>query len=282
MGARPARDSSAPLRVGDVGRAGDAGATRHFDDAEYYDVAYRKRRSDVRFYTRLAEESGGPVLEYGIGTGRIAMPIARAGIRVTGVDLSSRMLGGLRTKLGREAPDVRSRLHAVRGDMRTTKLRGRFPLIIAPFNTVLHLYSRTDVERFCAPVRAHLSPSGTFVFDFSLPCPESIGADPERRFGAPRFRHPRSASLVRYGERFQYDPMRQVLLVNGEFSPEDGTPSWTVPLAHRQFFPQEMEALLHYNGFSDLQWYGDFTEDPPGAETDFVVVSCRAARRRRV
>ena len=74
--------------------------------------------------------------------------------------------------------------------------------------------------------------------------------------------------------------MRQVLLVQMEFSPEDKTPPWTVPLAQRQFFPREMEALLHYNGFSDLRWYGDFTEASPGTETDFVVVSCRAARGR--
>ena len=279
MGTRPARDSSAPLRVEEVGRAGDAGATRHFEDAEYYDAAYRKRRSDVRYYTRLAQDSGGPVLEYGVGTGRIAIPIARAGIDVTGVDLSPRMLAALRTKLRREAPDVRSRVRALRGDMRTATLRRRFPLIIAPFNTVLHLYARTDVERFFARVRSHLSPVGRFAFDFSLPRSENIGADPNRRYGAPRFRHPRAASLVRYGERFEYEPFRQVLLVNMEFSPEDGTAPWTVPLAQRQFFPQEMEALLHYNGFSDMQWHGDFTDAPPGVETDFVVVSCRASRR---
>jgi len=164
--------------------------------------------------------------------------------------------------------------------MRTAKLRRRFPLIIAPFNTVLHLYDRTDVEQFFGRVRSHLSPGGRFVFDFSLPRSENIGADPNRRYGAPRFRHPRATSLVRYGERFEYDPFRQVLLVNMEFSPEDGMPPWTVPLAQRQFFPQEMEALLHYNGFSDFRWYGDFTEAPPGVETDFAVVSCCAARRR--
>lgn len=280
MGSRHARDSSAPLRVEEVGRAGDAGATRHFDDAEYYDTAYRKRRNDVRYYTTLAEEIGGPVLEYGIGTGRIAIPIARAGIHVTGVDLSARMLAGLGTKLRREEPGVRARIRAIRGDMRTARIRRRFPLVIAPFNTVLHLYQRSDVEKFFARVRSHLLPSGRFVFDFSLPRAENLGANPNHRYGAPRFRHPRSATLVRYGERFEYDPFRQVLLVNMEFSPEDGAMPWTVPLAQRQYFPQEMEALLHYNGFSDLRWHADFTDAPPGEETDFVAVSSRVARPR--
>lgn len=280
MCARLARHARTPLKVSDVGHVGDAGATGHFDDASYYDSAYRRRRDDARFYTRLAKASGGPVLEYGVGTGRIALPIARAGVEITGVDLSATMLAEFRRKLGREAPDVRGRVRVIRADMRTAKLDRRFPLIIAPFNTILHLYERRDVESFFERVRSHLSPSGRFVFDFSVPRAENIGADPNRRYGAPRFRHPRVTSLVRYGERFEYDPLRQVLLVNMEFAPEDGSKPWTVPLAQRQFFPREMEALLHYNGFSDCRWSGDFSDAPPGTETDFLVVSCSRARRR--
>jgi SAM-dependent methyltransferase len=276
----PARDSSARLRVEDVGHAGDAGATRHFDDPAYYDAAYRKRRDDVRYYERLATEIGGPVLEYGVGTGRVGIPIARAGFDVTGVDVSPGMLAELRRKLRGEAPEVRRRLRAVRADMRTAKLGKRFRLVIAPFNAVLHLYDRRDVERFFARVRAHLARDGRFVFDFSLPRPENLGADPNRRYGSPRFRHPGVEALVRYRERFEYDPVRQVLLVNMEFSPEDGSGRWTVPLAQRQFFPREMEALLHYNGFSDIHWFGDFTDAAPGPDTDFVVASCSAAGRR--
>jgi hypothetical protein len=186
------------------------------------------------------------------------------------------MLSELRKKIRRETPDVRRRVRVVKGDMRRTKLGRRFRLIIAPFNTVLHLYDRSDVERFFAKVRSHLTSDGTFAFDFSLPRPENLGADPNRRYGAPRFRHPGVQSLVRYAERFEYDPLRQVLLVSMEFTPENGTPPWTLPLVHRQFFPREMEALLHYNGFSRLRWYGDFTDDPPGQDTDFVVVTCRS------
>lgn len=279
MGAVAARGSVA-LTIGQVGRAGDAGATRHFDDAAYYDLAYRRRRDDVRYYTELAAESGGPVLEYGVGTGRVALPIARAGIEVSGIDVSTPMLAALRAKLRREVPEVRSRVRVIRGDMRTIRLRDRFPLVIAPFNVILHLYDRGDVERFLARVRSHLAPKGRFVFDFSLPRSENLGADPARRYGAPRFRHPGAASLVRYGERFDYDPIRQVLLVNMEFAPEDGSPPWTVPLAQRQFFPREIEAFLHYNGFSDLEWSADFGQGPPGTDTDFVVVSCAVARRR--
>ena len=279
MRARAEATRSTSLTVDDVGRAGDIGATSHFDDPAYYDKAYKNRRDDVAFYVRLATESGGPVLEYGIGTGRVALEIARAGIDVTGVDLSARMLLAFRKKLAGEASEVRRRVRLMRGDMRRVRLGRRFPLVIVPFNAILHLYDRRDMELFLERVRKHLTRAGRLVFDFSLPRAENLGADPERRYGAPRFRYPGKRALVRYGERFDYDPFRQVLLVNMEFAPEDGSPPWTVPLAHRQFFPQEMEALLHYNGFSDLRWSADFTDEPPGPETDFIVVNCGAARR---
>ena len=62
-----------------------------------------------------------------------------------------------------------------------------------------------------------------------------------------------------------------------QFLPEDGSRAWTVPLTHRQFFPREMEALLHYNGFRDITWSADFTDAPPGEDVDSLVVSCRAS-----
>jgi SAM-dependent methyltransferase len=257
----------------------DVGATLHYDDPDYYDKAYGSRRDDVAYYLRLARLSGGPVLEYGIGTGRVALAIARAGVPVTGVDRSAPMLAALARRLAHEPPEVRRRVRVVPGDMRTTRLRRRFPLVIAAFNTVLHLTSRSDVEAFFARVKSHLAPGGRFVFDFSIPHADYLGADPSRRYGAPRFRHP-ARGVVRYGERFEYDSIRQILRMDLEFSPVDGSPPWVVPLTHRQFFPEEMDALLHYNGFRDRVWSADFTDAPPEPGIDTLVVSSRTAPAR--
>jgi hypothetical protein len=65
-----------------------------------------------------------------------------------------------------------------------------------------------------------------------------------------------------------------------DFSPE-GAPAYSLPLTHRQFFPREMEALLHYNGFADQIWTADFTNQPPNAEADSLVISCRPRPARR-
>jgi SAM-dependent methyltransferase len=252
------------------------GAAAHYDDPDYYDFAYRDRRDDIAYYTRLARLSRGPVLEYGVGTGRVAVEICRAGVEVTGIDASAPMLEALARRFEREPDPVRKRVRAVAGDMRTVRLRQRFPLVIAAFNTILHLSERADFEQFFAGVRSHLSPRGRFVFDFSVPHADYLGADPRRTYGAPRFRHPRGG-LVRYRERFEYDALRQMLLMELHFLPEDGASPWVVPLTHRQLFPREIEALLHYNGFTDITFTADFTDAPPEPGTDCLVVSCRAA-----
>lgn len=218
------------------------------------------------------------MLEYGVGNGRVALQIARSSVAITGVDLSAPMLADLRKKLRGEADVVRKRVTLVRGDMRQVRLRRRFPLVIAPFNTLLHLYSRSDVERFFACVRGHLLPRGRFIFDFSLPMPGDLCRDPARSYGAPPFRHPSTGRIVHYRERFDYDAWRQLLLVWMEFTPRDGSRSFRTPLVQRQFFPCEMEALLHYNGFEDIRFHDGFGSLPADRYSDSVTVTCRRRR----
>ena len=270
-------DRRARSGVSDLTR--DAGTLAHYDDPAYYAFAYRSRREDVDYYLRLAKRHGGPVLEYGIGNGRIALELARIGIDVTGVDLSRPMLDALRAALRNEPREVRERIRMRHGDMRRVRLRRRFALVIAPFNVFLHLYTHQDVAAFLACVRAHLAPGGRFVFDVSVPQPGDLDRDPNRWYGAPRFRHPTTGQLVRYAERFDYDPVRQLLVIWMRFSPEDGSQSWTLPLTHRQFFPQELCALLHHAGFAEPDLFEAFTAKPPGADVDGLVVHCRAGRR---
>lgn len=266
-----------PATIDELGSAGDLGTRAHYLDTAYYAKTYAGRTEDVAYYVRLARRSQGPVLEYGTGSGRIALPIARAGVEITGVDQSAAMLRAFREQLASEPAEVRERVRLRRGDMRRVKLGRRFPLVIATFNSILHLYTRPDVERFLARVRDHLSPQGRLVFDYSLPRGEDLVFDPDRSYGASPIRHPSTGTKTRYAERFDYDPIRQVLLVEMEFHPEHGEP-WSVPLTHRMFFPREIEALLHYNGFTDIRFTGDFTRHPPGADTDTLVVSARLRR----
>jgi SAM-dependent methyltransferase len=261
--------------LAELGQAGDAGARAHYDDPAYYTKAYASRRSDVRLYIELAAEYGWPVLEFGVGNGRIALPLARTGIDVVGVDLSEPMLEDLARQLASEAESVQRRVRWQHGDMRSARVEREFPLVIAAFNTVLHLYEDGDIEAFLANVRQHLAPGGRFAFDWSVPRPSELARDPKRSFGAPPFRHP-TRGRVRYRERFEYDPIRQVLLVEMQFHPERGA-GWTVPLTHRQFFPREMDAWLHHAGLVVEHRFADFEREAPGPDVDSLVYVCRRA-----
>jgi SAM-dependent methyltransferase len=254
-----------------VDRELEIGSLAHYSDADYYTSSYRRRIDDVQFYVGLAQRFGGPVLEYGIGNGRIALPMARHGIDVVGVDHSRPMLEDLETRVAAE-PELRTHIRWRRGDMRKLRLGRRFPLVICPFNAAMHLYTRGDVERFLASVLAHLRPRGLFVVDLAVPSLVDLLRRPERTCPAPRFRHPTTGEVVSYRERYDYDAIRQIMFVTSEFEPV-GHPdrSWAVPLSHRQFFPQEWEALLHYAGFRIERVEGDFHGGPLGRASDVMV-----------
>ena len=262
-------------------RRGDAelrSATEaHYADPAYYAKNYGRRLEDVRYYVKRALAVRGPVLEYGCGNGRITLPMARAGAEVFGIDLSPPMLADLAVRLETEPGEVRARVKLKRGDMRTVKVAKKFALVICPFNAFLHLYERRDVEKFFARVKEHLAPGASFVFDVSRPEPEELARDPERKFHTPRFNYP-GVGLVKYGERFDYEPMRQVLFVSMEFAPVSGEKPFMTPLAHRQFYPLELEALLHYNGLRIAKLEGEFDGKPATRESRTLVYTVKPRR----
>lgn len=260
----------------------DAGRREHFADAGYYAHAYRTRTEDVAYYEGLVAELQGPVLEYGVGDGRIALPLAKAGHKVTGIDLSAPMLDAFRKRLASEPKDVQKRVTLVEGDMTQVALKKRFPLIICPFNAFLHLYDRADLEAFLSRVREHLAPGGRFVFDVSVPVPEDLARDPGRAYRVPPFRHPTAGYVVKYEEYFAYDHVTQVLHVDLVFTKrDDEAERWTTHLAQRMYFPQELGALLHYNGFRVLAIEGDFEGGPLTGASDTMIWHLEPARTKR-
>lgn len=256
--------------------AGDRGARAHYEDAAYYDQAYRRRRHDVAFYVQLAKKHGGPVLELGAGSGRVSLAIAKEGIEVVGVELVPQMLGRARDRLGKMPRAARARASFRRGDVRSIRLRRRFPLVIAPFNVFMHLYTRKDVERALKTVRAHLAEGGRFGFDVLLPDPASLARDPKRGYSGGKVPHPSTGERYRYREYFAYEAATQVQSITLDFEhPTRRGKSFAVPLTQRQFFPQELEALLHYNGFRVLRHEGDFEGVPLTADAESQLILAR-------
>ncbi len=196
------------------------------------------------------------------------------------------MLAGARRALSAERAEVKERVRLVRADLRSVRLRRRFPLVIAPFNVFMHLYDRRDVERALATVRAHLAPGGRFVFDVLVPDSRELARSPARTYREGFVRVPAGGTRFRYGEAFDYDPVSQVQLVTMVFEEDEASASspgqdasFIVPLAHRQFFPAELEALLHYNGLTIVERYGDFSRGPLTRVSESQILVARVRRR---
>jgi SAM-dependent methyltransferase len=265
-----------------------AGSTEHYRDAALYDHEYKRRRDDIRWYRRLARrELGAPdgkraILELGCGSGRTLVPLLRDGWNVVGVDAAPAMLARCRERLRHAGAAASARVELHEGDFRALALGRRFPLVICPFNAFMHLYTRQDVERFLAVVRAHLAPGGLFAFDVLNPDLGWLSRDPHRRWSRTRFRHPITRRWMVYSTSVTYDAALQIAFMRIYYQPEIGGRERVVRLVHRQFFPLELEALLHYNGFSIDAHEGGFDGESLVPESEEQVIQCRSRRGKFV
>ena len=138
--------------------------------AELYDPWSASVVEDVGFYLEEARRSGGPVVELGVGTGRIAVPIAADGIRVIGVDSSRGML----EVCARRAALVGVQLDLRVGDLRQPPVSETVPLVISPFRSLLHMHTDDDRRRVLQAAHSLLQAGGRFVFDVFAPDAQDI------------------------------------------------------------------------------------------------------------
>ncbi len=256
----------------------EPGAKEAYLDADLYDHEYHRRRHDVAWYRQLAADVAAaqskqrPFLELACGTGRLLLRLARDGHQVIGVERSEQMLARCRQRLQKMGKATTARVQLVEADFRALPLEcapsERFRLIVCPFNGLLHLYEREDLERFLSEVRRLLHPDGLFAFDVSNPDLDWLTRDPTRRWSRTRFRHPRTGEPLVYSTNHDYDPASQLMTIRFFYEPDEKA-KWssrsaprTVILTQRVYFPAEMAALLHYNGFT--LWYraGGFDGQP--------------------
>jgi SAM-dependent methyltransferase len=265
----------------------DLGAREHYADAALYDYEYRRRRADVQWYREVAKRAlrgPGTVLELGCGSGRVTVPLARDGHRVVALDQSQAMLDALEARRQRVPPSVRERIEPVSGDLRRFALRRRFPLIVAAFNVLEHLYTRVELEACLRCVRAHLAPGGLFAFDVQLPDPAWLARDPHKKWARTRFTHPTTGERVWYSTSHDYDPVSQIAIIRLYYQPDGGGQENVVLLSQRKFFPAELEALLAHAGFRVVERNGDFRGGSlgPGSESQVLICESSTVKRKKI
>jgi ubiquinone/menaquinone biosynthesis C-methylase UbiE len=137
--------------------------------AKFYDLFGSK--NDLEFYRELALQSGKKALELGVGTGRVAIQLAKAGITVVGIDSSVYMLGVAKEKLTKETPAVRKRIILKKADMRSFELKQSFSFIYIPSSTFDHNVTVEEQKQTLSCIYNHLEKNGTFAFDLEQVTP---------------------------------------------------------------------------------------------------------------
>src|SRR5437763_5826743 len=225
--------------------------------AAIYDPWSRSVTEDVGFYVEEAVEAGSPIVELGIGTGRIAVPTAAAGIRVIGVDSSPGMLEVCRERA--ELAGVTELLDLRLGDLADPPVEERVRLVTCPFRSYLHLLD--DEERLGAlrAARELLVPGGRLVFDVFAPGSDDIAETHGRWLE-------REPGIF---ERADWDTRERTLTlsVRGEGGATTFTLAW--------LSPDEWRGLLERAGFQVIGSFGWFDRRPYREGEDTVWIARR-------
>ena len=217
--------------------------------ADIYDLVYSYVREDIPFYVEEALRSKGPVIELGCGTGRVAIPIAEAGVGITGLDFSEAMLEVARSKAGR--------------------LQGNDSLLTLasiPFRGFLSLLTVEDQVKTLLNIRRHLASDGRLILNFFVPDIDTLTQEGDVPYHLRDVTDPDTGARLVLWNQTSCDAHNQVLSTRIiiESLDHDGAVSKRIyrDLQLRYIYRWEMHHLLKICGYEVLDLYGDFDRSP--------------------
>ncbi len=252
----------------------------HPDLPELRDLDFGDFADDLAFYENLARHAEGSILELGVGTGRVAIPLAEQGFDVWGIDSSEAMLDRARTKA---SPEVAGRLRLEPGDNRDFHLDHEFELIFAPYGTFHHLLTEEDQASCLACVKEHLTPGGLFVCDL-LPVHHDSW---EPGVSVPLLHDwtrplPDSGETVTLMRAVRNDAARQLRHQTNIYDLVDaaGNVRRVIEEVDLRFTTRyEMEGLLRNAGLDVDQVYGDYDLAPFDDRSEYMITIARRPLR---
>jgi ubiquinone/menaquinone biosynthesis C-methylase UbiE len=246
---------------------------RGWDDyAPFYDWenARTLQRRDVAFWQRLAAAQTGPVLELGCGTGRIAIPVARTGTRIIGIDRSEEMLARARRRMTRAR--LAGRLSLVRGDIRSLPFgsRTRFSAVLAAYGILQSLTRERDLVRTFESVARVLRRGGLFAIDV---VPDLPKWDEYRNRTSLTGRHGRHTTLTLV-ETVRQDRARRLTIFDQEYRARTGSERRVhrFSLTFRTLSVPQLTRRLERAGFHVLSILGDYQGGPWDPRADVWVI----------
>ena len=223
-------------------------------DLDTYDLV-----EDVQLYRDFARRTGGPVLEIGCGTGRGALPLARDGHEVVGLDIAPAMLDLARAKA--IAGGLAERLTLVEADARQFALAREFALALVALNSFMHFVADGDPQRVLRCIHRHLRPDGLLVLDLPNPEPMLLGESGGQIVHEWTRAGEEPGGLVMKLRSQRLDVARQLLellLMFDEIGPDRQMRRTVLEFELRYFHPREIQSLLRECGFAVENVYGSY------------------------
>ena len=253
------------------------------DYAPFYDWenAQTLGRRDVPFWRNLALNAGGRVLELGCGTGRVSLPLARAGVPLVGVDRSAAMLAFARRRVRRSR--LQRRLRLVQADIRhlpfpsasptgRTRLRAGMAMVMAPYGILQSLLDERDLTRTLAEVHRVLQPNGTFGLELVADLPS--WEEYRKRVSLKGWRGRRGGAHITLVETVRQDRARRRTIFDQEFTERRGRQAHVhrFSLAFRTLSVPEMTRRLERAGFEIAALLGDYRGGQWDARADVWII----------
>jgi SAM-dependent methyltransferase len=249
--------------------------------ARFYDGDYRDYEEDLGLILELAEEQQGRVLELGVGTGRVLLPLVDAGHEVTGVDLSAALLAVARNKL--EALGYQARASLVEADLlQVTLPPATFALAICTSNTLMHLADGDAQLALLHRVYSWLAPGGLLMIDlFSPDLPRLLEVNGLMEL-ADRWQDLQSGATVLKWSVRQIDiaaQLQETTFLYEEQLPDGSLRRTTCPFMLRWIWPSEGALMLRAAGFTVEEMWGDFDGSPYDGQSEHLIFLARKVVR---
>jgi ubiquinone/menaquinone biosynthesis C-methylase UbiE len=247
------------------------------DYAPFYDWENARTlgKRDVPFWRNLALQAGGPVLELGCGTGRVSLPLGRAGVRLVGIDRSERMLARARTRTKRAR--LTNAITLIRGDIRFTPfVAPSFSMVMAPYGILQSLLRERDLADTLKEVRRVLEPGGTFGIELVADLPS--WKEYKRRLSLKGWRGRQGGAHVTLLETVRQDPKRHLTIFDQEFIERRGNARRVhrFALTFRTLSVPQMVRRLEKAGFEISALLGDYRGREWDPRADVWVILARS------
>jgi SAM-dependent methyltransferase len=247
--------------------------------ARHYDPCYSadETLNDISFWVELAARFGGDVLEAACGTGRVLLPIARAGINIDGIDLSKEFIKIIKEKLTAESLEVQKRVTIYEGDMRDFSLAKSYDLIKIPFRPLQHLYTVEDQLKVFQMFARHLKKNGHLAFNVFYPNYQTIdelGIEKEDQ----SWIDPQDSSITvkRSFIKTKADKLRQFFEAEFIFRSYRGkklVKEERSLLKMSYYTYPHLELLLKTTGFNIVEEYGSFAKEDISICKEMIIVA---------